>query len=271
MTEDSRRDRPWLQGCVKCGSILHGGRYCLVPRKELKCEYCKTTGTHTTRQCQIMQSACLKCGYRGHGGGRCAGNRDIRKDFAKFEAFADEGERSRLRLEPNTWGYGFWFCSEDIGIRVYRSMVARDDPQGVLEDIETFKRLAVGRREMKNQVDRTCAQLWDMMEKRLSPPPRPSEAEEGTQPPPAADNATPTAAGNAADSAAANVDTVQAVADDMPDLESDEEDNTAGDAADEATSAQEQDEPADETAGTGTHVEEHVLEDSNADDGEEKV
>ncbi|CAM6055362.1 unnamed protein product [Sphagnum tenellum] len=104
MTEDSRRDRPWLQGCVKCGSILHGGRFCPVPRKELKCEYCKTTGTHTTRQCQIMQSACLKCGYRGHGGGRCAGNRDIRKDFEKFEAFADEGERSRLRLEPQHVG-----------------------------------------------------------------------------------------------------------------------------------------------------------------------
>jgi hypothetical protein len=57
----------------------------------------------------------------------------------------------------------------------------------------------------------------------------------------------------------------------MPDLESDEEDNTAGDAADEATSAQEQDEPADETAGTGTHVREHVPEDSNAGDGEEGV
>ena len=68
------------------------------------------------------------------------------------------------------------------------------------------------------------------------------------------------------------MDTVQTVTDDMPDLESDEEDNTAGDAADEATSAQEQDEPAgDETAGTETHVGEHVPEDSNADDGDEKV
>ena len=88
----------------------------------------------------------------------------------------------------------------------------------------------------------------------------------------AADNPPPPAAGSAADSAAANVDTAQAVADDMPDLESDEEDDTADDAADEATSAQEQDEPAgDETAGIGTHVEEDILEDSNADDGEEKV
>ncbi|CAM6054600.1 unnamed protein product [Sphagnum tenellum] len=39
MTEDSRRDRPWLQGCVKCGSILHGGRFCPVPRRELKSDF----------------------------------------------------------------------------------------------------------------------------------------------------------------------------------------------------------------------------------------
>ncbi|CAM6054438.1 unnamed protein product [Sphagnum tenellum] len=234
MTEDSRRDRrPWLQGCVKCGSILHGGSILPSPEERAQVRLLQVTGTHTTRQCQMLQSACLKLRLSW------SRRREMRwqpatfaRTFAKFEAFADEGERSRLRIEPNTWGYGFWFCSENIGIRVYRVHGGTRRPSGSLGGHrETFKRLVIGRRELKAQVDETCAQLWDRMEKRLSPPPRPTGRSGGRS------------------SARCQLLTTRLqplqvtprtlrlqtrmqcreTADDMPDLEStDEEDNTAG-------------------------------------------
>ena len=117
MYPPSLATRVIIQGCVKCGCAKHGGRYCPINPNILKCVYCGFR-QHFVHSCQILQSACPICWYRGHGNDpKCPGNRDVQKDFLRFERYADFGEKSRLRTEQGCWGYGFWWTPIDLGLQ----------------------------------------------------------------------------------------------------------------------------------------------------------
>jgi hypothetical protein len=163
MYPPSLATRVIIQGCVKCGCAKHGGRYCPINPNILKCVYCGFR-QHFVHSCQILQSACPICWYRGHGNDpKCPGNRDVQKDFLRFERYADFGEKSRLRTEQGCWGYGFWWTPIDLGYRNYQSMRDRamataEGARGILQEIQTsveFATMSWGQRQdAQRQVSR---------------------------------------------------------------------------------------------------------------------